>query len=76
MKIFIKTIKGILCTLDVETSGTVLDIKKQLEELEGIPTDQQRLIHRGIHLEDDRTLAHYFIKREDTLDLILKLRGD
>lgn len=75
MQVSVKTFTGRTIKLDVKPSDLVASVKSKIQEKEGIPLDQQRLLFAGHKLKDNRTMADCNIQTDSTLHLELRSRS-
>ena len=75
MLVKVKTLTGKEIEIDIEAADKVQRIKERVEEKEGIPPAQQRLIFGGKQMSDEKTAAEYNIEGGSVLHLVLALRG-
>ena len=75
MIIYYQNLVGKINTLLVESTDSIETIKFKIQDLEGIPPDQQFLSYGGKKLEDNRNLSDYYIQEGSTIHLYLKIRG-
>ena len=73
--IYIKTLTGKTWTVEVSEGDTAGDVKEKIEDIEGIPLNQQRLIFAGKQLEDNRTFSDYNIRNNSTIHMVMRLSG-
>jgi ubiquitin len=75
MEIYVRTQSGKQLIIEVERTDRIEDVKRQIQDREGIPPDQQRLIFEGRQIEDGNILRDYDVEDESELHLVLRLRG-
>lgn len=71
----VKTMTGLLHTITVNPSMTVLELKCLIEKIENYTPDQQRIVYCGKQLSDEKQLKDYPIQPDVIIHLIIRLRG-
>lgn len=74
-EINVKTLTEKTISIKANPSDTVENLKEEIYDIEGIPTDNQRLICPGRSLEDDKQLSYYGITNESTIYVVQSFRG-
>merc|ERR1712080_2981 len=75
MMIKVKTLTGKELKIDIEADSAIMHVKRKVEEIEGIPPEQQRLVFAGKQIADNMAAKDYNIEAGATLHLVLALRG-
>ena len=75
MKIQILTLTNKKFEISINSKDRIRIIKDKIQDIEGIPPDQMRLIYGGVQLEDEHLISDYNIIENSKIHLILKLRG-
>ena len=75
IQLFVKSLTGRIIVANVTIMDSVRTLRAMVERLEGISSDEQRLVYAGKQLEDGRILLDYNIQRDSTIDLLLRARG-
>eukprot|EP01119_Soliformovum_irregulare_P003802 TRINITY_DN14862_c0_g1_i1.p1 TRINITY_DN14862_c0_g1~~TRINITY_DN14862_c0_g1_i1.p1 ORF type:complete len:142 (-),score=29.44 TRINITY_DN14862_c0_g1_i1:236-661(-) len=73
VQISVRTLGGRGLDIELDTSDRVGRIKERIEQMEGIPTKYQRLVHRGRNLEDIETLEEASITTSTEVYLVIAL---
>mmetsp|Transcript_23088 Transcript_23088/g.74315 ORF Transcript_23088/g.74315 Transcript_23088/m.74315 type:complete len:105 (-) Transcript_23088:1307-1621(-) len=75
MQLFVKTLDGKTISVDVDAGDKIEDVKAKIQEKEGIPPEQQRLIFGGKQMDAQKTLGDYDVQEGSSLSMVLRLRG-
>ncbi|GJM91346.1 hypothetical protein PR202_ga07709 [Eleusine coracana subsp. coracana] len=71
----VKTLTGREIEIDIDFDDYVETIKERVEQMEGIPPEQQRLVFAGKQLPDNKTARACRLEPGCVVHLVLALRG-
>lgn len=74
IQVFLRNEKGQTKTFHIKPEESVRDFRRKVQETEGVPESQQRLIHEGREMMEGK-LMDYNVKEMSTIYLTLRLRG-
>ena len=74
MPVLIEASAGSPFAVNIETTDTIGKLKEKIQEHQGIPPDQQRLIFQGKQLEDDFQVAYYNLQKNSIIYLVVRHR--
>ena len=75
MEIAVKTMTGKTVMLQVKMDDTIESVKLQIQNKEGMPVDQQRLIFSGKEVLNEHRVADYNFAKDATIHLVPVLKG-
>ena len=75
MQVFVKTITGRTRVMEVHSNDTGATLKARLCDMEGVPTNKQRIVHASKELQDDCLLSLQGVEPDSELQLALPLLG-
>ncbi|PIK34460.1 Polyubiqutin 4 [Apostichopus japonicus] len=75
MQLFVRTLTERTITIEVEAEDKFSAVKKKIQDKIGIPPEEQRLIYAGVQLDEKKTVADYYIQKESTIHLVMRLKG-
>lgn len=75
IRVYVKTLMGCVYNICINKNKTVDEFKEEIEKCTGLSKYSLRVIFGGKQLHDDKTLLSYGIKHDDTVHVVMSLRG-
>ncbi|MBA3238103.1 MAG: hypothetical protein H0T62_07115 [Parachlamydiaceae bacterium] len=76
MPIYVKTLTGATLLVDAKPQDSIDNIKQKIQDISGVPPDQQSMKFKGKYIQDGKTLSNYNIVAFQVIHLVPLLRGD